>query len=302
MADAQAILQYLTFSENETEQTGEWEFRTINNDKEYKINVTADATGLDFTAYVLGDANGNWGLPNSESENTPTHFLTIPSVEYLSETQVAVPIYLEDNQTSVNSIVLTLEFDSSILTVNKAKLAGLSNQFLLASNSEEEGKLHLAMASAGGFAGDGDVLRISFNVNSAEDFESVNLEFARVVINDKEITNNVDRIVTSVGAETTSQIPDRFALLQNYPNPFNPTTTINYAIPQSHANKNVRLEVYNLLGQRIRTLVNEKRTAGYHSIQWDGKNDFGVQVSSGLFLYQLAAGSFVEAKKMLLLR
>ncbi len=94
--------------------------------------------------------------------------------------------------------------------------------------------------------------------------------------------------------------PKEFRLEQNYPNPFNPTTTIRYALGHS---ANVSLEIYNALGQRIRTLVSQKQNAGTHQVQWDGKNDLGQPVPSGVYLYRLITDrGFVQSKKMMLIR
>ena len=91
-----------------------------------------------------------------------------------------------------------------------------------------------------------------------------------------------------------------FRLFQNYPNPFNPTTTIRYALPGSVP---VELTVYNLLGQKVRTLVHRRQPAGRYQVQWDGRDDQGKPVASGVYLYRLRAGSdFTRTKTMLLLR
>jgi len=97
----------------------------------------------------------------------------------------------------------------------------------------------------------------------------------------------------------TSNLPTDFALKQNFPNPFNPTTTIRYELPQS---ENVRLIIYNMLGQKVRTLVNEQHTAGRYSVTWDGKDDAGRMVGSGLYFYQVQAGNFVKTAKMVFLK
>ena len=100
---------------------------------------------------------------------------------------------------------------------------------------------------------------------------------------------------------TDSDLPDavRNELFQNYPNPFNPTTTIKYSISQASS---VRLVVYNVAGQRIRTLVNETKPAGTYSEIWDGKNDGGRSVATGIYFYRFIAGNYSEVKKMILLR
>ncbi len=95
-------------------------------------------------------------------------------------------------------------------------------------------------------------------------------------------------------------IPVTFSLDQNYPNPFNPTTTIRYGLPKD---VNVSLKVYNLLGQEVSTLMNNvARKAGYHTDVWDGTNDQGNTVASGMYIYHLEAGSYSNVKKMLLIR
>ena len=93
-------------------------------------------------------------------------------------------------------------------------------------------------------------------------------------------------------------IPESYALLQNYPNPFNPKTTIHYQLPQA---ADVRLEIYNLLGQKIRSLLNKRIVAGYHHTIWDGRDDFGTQVASGVYLYRIETEQFCQVRKMLLL-
>ncbi len=106
--------------------------------------------------------------------------------------------------------------------------------------------------------------------------------------------------VTSVeGQNSGAAVPDRFELLQNYPNPFNPSTTIKYQLPQA---TQVRITVYNLLGQKVRTLVDAPQEAGLYAIQWDGRNDLGQPVSSGTYLYRIEAGPFKAVKKMVLLK
>jgi hypothetical protein len=90
------------------------------------------------------------------------------------------------------------------------------------------------------------------------------------------------------------------SLSQNYPNPFNPTTTIDFALRET---SRVQLKVYNVAGQLVRTLVNEDRSGEtLHTVRWDGRNDAGQLVSSGVYFYKLVAKDFVQTKKMVLLK
>lgn len=99
--------------------------------------------------------------------------------------------------------------------------------------------------------------------------------------------------------EDFSQLPKEFDIRQNYPNPFNPTTVIQYALPKTSF---VKITIYNVLGQRVRNLVDEEQGPGYKKIHWDGRDDAGVEVSSGVYFYRIKAGDFVECKKMTLLK
>jgi len=108
--------------------------------------------------------------------------------------------------------------------------------------------------------------------------------------------------VVNAAQEKTEAIPEAYALLQNYPNPFNPTTLIKYALPQAHGNGIVRVDIYNSLGQRVRSLVNIPQGPGNHVAEWDGKDQAGRAVSSGLYIYQIRAGAFKQTRKMLFLK
>ncbi len=100
-------------------------------------------------------------------------------------------------------------------------------------------------------------------------------------------------------AVESTPLPDGFELKQNYPNPFNPTTEIAFTIPEA---QQVRLEVYNINGQKVRTLIDAVITAGSHTIEWDATDDSGVKVASGVYLYRLTAGDITTSKKMTLLK
>lgn len=93
--------------------------------------------------------------------------------------------------------------------------------------------------------------------------------------------------------------PRVFSLSQNTPNPFNPTTTIRYELPEPGQ---VVLKVYNLLGQEVRTLVDTYQEAGFHTVIWDGRNEAGRSISSGVYFYRLTAGQFSGTKKMLMVK
>jgi hypothetical protein len=109
-------------------------------------------------------------------------------------------------------------------------------------------------------------------------------------------------VITGVVKEPSRELPTTFKLEQNFPNPFNPSTTIQFELPKS---AHVTLTIYNILGQVVRTLVDEERPAGVHNVRFDAG-----RLASGVYFYRLRArqtdggpaGDFVQAKKMLVLR
>ena len=105
--------------------------------------------------------------------------------------------------------------------------------------------------------------------------------------------------ITDIALTDGSALPQQLTLLQNYPNPFNPSTTIRYQLPR---NEKVVLKIYNLLGQLVRTLVNEAQNSGEKSVIWNGRNDLGHSVSSGIYFFRLQAGREIETRSMLLLK
>jgi hypothetical protein len=104
---------------------------------------------------------------------------------------------------------------------------------------------------------------------------------------------------TAIDDPSPNGVPSVFALQQNYPNPFNPETTISYQLARD---VHLRLDVYNLLGQKVATLVDKKQPAGHYSIKWDGKDDLGSHLTSGVYLYRLQAKEYAEVKRLVLIR
>ena len=99
--------------------------------------------------------------------------------------------------------------------------------------------------------------------------------------------------------EILSQLPEKFSLHQNYPNPFNPTTTIKFDLPEP---SQISLKIYNLMGQEVRTLTNEWLPTGSHRLLWNGTDQRGIPVSTGVYIYRLESHYFNQSKKMVLLK
>jgi hypothetical protein len=102
-----------------------------------------------------------------------------------------------------------------------------------------------------------------------------------------------------VTALSDAPLPEVFALSQNFPNPFNPVTVVRYQLP---VGSSVKVEVYDLLGCEVATLVNGWQSAGVHDVAWNGRNSAGVELSSGVYFYRLDAGAYSSTRKMILMR
>ncbi|MCF7923084.1 MAG: T9SS type A sorting domain-containing protein, partial [Candidatus Marinimicrobia bacterium] len=104
----------------------------------------------------------------------------------------------------------------------------------------------------------------------------------------------------TVGIEDETEIPTAFELKQNYPNPFNPTTTISYSVPEA---SEVVVGIYNLLGQEVRSLAYGDHQPGVYTTMWDGLNQQGVRVESGIYLYRMSSSAgFNATKKLVMLK
>ena len=156
---------------------------------------------------------------------------------------------------------------------------------------------------------DGDVLsyrwlvngQMTTNLTSTFEFGSeVKWNTVEAWVFDREDTVRTSWVIkTPVQSQTVEVLPETFVLAQNYPNPFNPTTNLNYELPRDVA---VKLTIYNVLGQSVRVLVNEKQRVGVYSKQWDGRDDAGRLLPSGIYLYRIEAGEFVSVKRMMLMK
>jgi hypothetical protein len=104
---------------------------------------------------------------------------------------------------------------------------------------------------------------------------------------------------TGIDDQIELDVPTRYDLSQNYPNPFNPETTIRYALPEK---SNVDLAIYNVQGQLVRTLVSEAKEAGYYKVIWDGTDDRGKAVPSGMYIYTMKTDNFEKVRRLVMLK
>jgi subtilisin family serine protease len=166
------------------------------------------------------------------------------------------------------------------------------------------GATWLTQSPTSGVVAAGDSLLIMARVNATGLVEGTYIASVRIFSNDPTqgvLEQPVVRLeVTDIlGIERELVLPTEYALRPNFPNPFNPSTVIRFQLPVDAA---VSLKVYNLLGQEVRTLVSGAQTAGFKKVVWDGRNNGGQSVSSGIYVYRLQAPGFVKSRKMMLLK
>ena len=147
--------------------------------------------------------------------------------------------------------------------------------------------------------------RIGYDWSARGDAELVTLRFVTLG-DDPGVIDVASRLLVNsnfegmpMKIEKAAALPKFAALYQNYPNPFNPSTEINFDLP---AARDVKLRIYNQLGQTVRTLVDNRMKAGRHSLKWDGSDDMGRGAASGVYFFNLEAGDFSQIRKMMLVK
>ena len=191
---------------------------------------------------------------------------------------------------TVNYDAETLEF---VKLTSESSLLGESELAQPRIISKTEGTVSVA---AYGQTVDKGELDMSLIFRSTAEIEDGRLYFSEGELRDGNFAVNQ---VARLGEVQIQTRPEAFALANNYPNPFNPETTIKYALPDP---VDVRLEIYNMLGQQVRTLVAEPQNAGRYTVRWDATNESGHSLSTGIYFYRLVAGEFHKVEKMLLLK
>ncbi len=197
--------------------------------------------------------------------------------------------------TDIAAVQLAIEYDAEELTLAPTLPPDL--QALQIYHSQKGGLLKVGVLDLRGENWIPGGEKVDLLVLQANGTNLSSLKIKEAILVDREAYVLPVKIVTE--EEVAEQRPQTFSLSENYPNPFNAQTQINYALPKDC---NVKVTIYNLLGQRVRVLVDEHQSAGYKTVHWDGKDERGVEVASGVYFYRIQAEDFVQTKKMLLLK
>jgi hypothetical protein len=200
----------------------------------------------------------------------------------------------------VAGVQLKLGYDPDEITFSSPLATDRSDDFIIQYKDNGKGEMVLVMYNLSGKSiepGEGNILSLPVNVAPGLKGEP------QVEINEA-IMADPGAVVIPVGRKG-ARLPVDFRLAQNYPNPFNPSTTIEFEITADHECElmvKTNLRIYNVLGRSIKTLVNETKTPGIYQVEWDGTDENGDRVSSGVYFYQLKAGDYKETRKMVLMK
>jgi hypothetical protein len=205
-----------------------------------------------------------------------------------------------DLKTSVAGVQLKIKYDPDQLSFSSAELTQKSKNFNIHYNDDQNGNLIVLFYRYYGnpLAPDtGSILSLHMTAKSGFSTEKP-VYLKEAILADPEAA-----VIPVDKSEVV--LPKSFSLGQNYPNPFNPTTTIRFEIGiggGTQQSVQTSLKVYNILGQVVKTLVDEPKSPGVYYQTWDGKDEQGNKISSGVYFYQLRAGGYNQTKKMVLLK
>ncbi|MCK4966237.1 T9SS type A sorting domain-containing protein, partial [bacterium] len=197
-----------------------------------------------------------------------------------SENLAAVKISSKQLVENIAAFEIHLNYKSDAVSFLEYSFAEGMDDLYTVINSKEPGILRLAAVGQPYTELKEDFLVFTFRISDdrvkADDFDITHF-----------IINETD--VLEILGKQFKAVPATYSLHQNYPNPFNPETRIDFQIPKT---SDVTLKIFNILGQEIKTLIAEQKQPGFYSIRWDGTNDYGIRVASGMYIYRIKAGTF----------
>jgi|GEM_PF-2949907 len=199
-----------------------------------------------------------------------------------------------DQAASLYGANLEVIYDPAKVQLTTVDTTSLSAEYRYEVNTVSENDVCLGMMIAEPPSGGG--LFLSLGINVVEDTE---IEIHENINAQDTVITTVPIYLNTTGTVDNGEVPTNYVLEDNYPNPFNPTTNISYDLPKQTY---VSLGIYNILGRRIATLVNETQTSGRHVIQWNGNDDFGNEVSNGAYFYRIQTPEFSAVKKMVFMK
>jgi len=204
-----------------------------------------------------------------------------------------------DYDNLVRGAQFEIKYNPILISIQSPQLSFVQENVIVTTSEKTPGIISVVIANlvGGPIEKTDDALLyfpIEFHGNKSD---VANIELDKVGIAD--VVGNMVATVSRSSSVDFKLIPGSFALHQNYPNPFNPKTEIQFDLPE---NGIVEVAIYNLMGQKINTLISGELAPGFHKIEWNGKDLNGQSVSSGMYFYSFTSKGFKSTRKMLLLK
>ncbi|OQX94754.1 hypothetical protein B6I21_08975, partial [candidate division KSB1 bacterium 4572_119] len=287
--DAALIAMYVVGYLNAADcYTGEWVFNPVDNSYN---PLDTNKPEENYQAIVLGDVDGNWSSDELFSKTLSISYDN--NLYVIPGDKITLP-FNKISDEPIYSCDINLSYDPGLLKFERAQLTSNSEHFNLTVNNQENGELKISCFGVEAITENGLFLTINFEtIGQHGDIGNISVD--RYFINTEKQQSGMTKV--HLGSETKK--PEKYVLYQNYPNPFNPTTTIEYYLPEK---ARVQISIYNMLGEEIIKLIDEKQRAGKNSIQWDGRDQAGNLIGSGIYLYKISTNKFTRSKKMMFLR
>lgn len=265
-----------------------------------KDEIGVGARNVSFYTHTIVSGDADNSLLKGGLDKRAVLSITEGEVSLTKENTVSVPVYAR-NLANLAAFDLAINFDES-----RFEFAGVKGGLAVISNVvKDQVRLAWLNMEAEGLNVNDEAPLFELEFRAKGDVER-NYQYALEVAEGEFVNANGDKIDARIEMPLVSNaVPEAFALEQNYPNPFNPSTKIGYSLPY---NSQVTLTIYDITGQVINEIVNTQINAGSHEATWNGRNQFGQQVSSGIYFYTLKASSletgenFVKTAKMMLLK
>jgi len=259
--------------------------------------------GLDCASYPPCETKGLVLAKDQTSESGGK--IEVKGASTFGNRKIAVPVYLTNTQ-PLSGFAYTIRYNNSILTAISVSDRGLftgASDFSSAKINDEEGWVRIGNVVSYGMStslplGNHQVTRLIFGLDVEEIKDDVALELVDGQFVDMKARLMRPKLVSGV-IKAGIGLPKTSGLSQNYPNPFNPVTEISYRLPRRGE---VTICIYNTMGQLVKTLVNEEQPAGFRTVRWNGKDNTGDDVSSGIYFCRMRTGGFVKTTKMVLMQ
>jgi hypothetical protein len=270
--------------------TGIWQFSPP---EIYFPLIIKDHADKDFNAFVLGDVSGNW---NSEDKQSKTETIVVESerIQIAAEMEEwIIPVHV-DMSAEVFAADLWLRYDSQKLQIRDIVPAEKFGEFNLVYYEPSYGLIKIAMYGTQPVSLPGDLIQIAMEITDSE-LNETEIRCEKFLINEVPAEMGSIFISTDVG-KTVSETALEYRLDANYPNPFNPDTEIQFSLKKPGK---VSINIYDIQGRQIRTLMDDFQSEGSHVLTWDGKDDHGIDVPSGVYFCRLRSGPYTHTIRMI---